>query len=83
MSFENNNDESIGCDDHRNEFLNEMKKATVTLVIEKYTVQVNRILSGKVSVATDFIQEKALEFYKKKKHIGKFVPSASPSTMNC
>ncbi|KAG4076027.1 hypothetical protein HA402_014026 [Bradysia odoriphaga] len=79
LSFANN-DESIGCDVHRNEFLNEMKRATVKLVIERYTVQLNRILSGKVSVATDNLQEKALEFRNKKKHIGKFIPPALPKS---
>lgn len=77
MSFENN-DELIGCDDHRKEFVNEMKETAVKLVIERYTVKVNRILSGKVSVATDILQTKALEFHNKKKHIGKFVPPALP-----
>lgn len=78
MSFENKNKELIGCDEHRNEFVNEMKKRTAKLVIKRFTQYVNRILSGKVCVATEcIIQKKALEFKAKKKHIGKFVPPIS------
>lgn len=79
MSFENNNDENLGCDLHRDEFVKQMKIATARYVVERYTVRVNRILSGKATVATDIIQEKALEFRKKKKHIGKFVPPGKSS----
>lgn len=77
MSFACENDE-LGCDDHRIEFVDEMKKCTAELVIERFTQQVNRILSGKVTVATKcIIQKKALAFKVKKKNIGKFVPTVS------
>ncbi len=67
----------LGCDLHRDEFVKEMRVATARFVVERYTVRVNRILSGKATVATDIIQVKALEFRKKKKHIGKFVAPKS------
>lgn len=58
--------------------MNELKTVTAKLAISRFTQQVNRILSGKVTVANEsIIQQKALEFRSKKKHIGKFVPPAS------
>lgn len=52
--------------------------ATAKLTIRRFTLQVNRILSGKVTVATEpIMQKQALEFRSKKKHIGKFLPPAS------
>ncbi|KAG4074447.1 hypothetical protein HA402_014399 [Bradysia odoriphaga] len=67
--------ESIGCDIHRNEFFDQMWKCTTKQVIEKFTTQVNRILSGKVTITDEcIIQKKALEFKAKKKHIGKYIP---------
>lgn len=75
LKIENNNNQSIGCELHRNKFIDEMNKITAKVVLGRFTQQINNILSGKVTVATkDPIQMKALEFRKKKKHIGKFVP---------
>lgn len=70
-----NKNQSIGCELHRNEFMNEIKEITIKVAIERFTQQINKILSGKVTVATDDpIQRQALEFRTKKKHIGKFIP---------
>lgn len=75
LTVANNNDQSIGCELHRNEFITELKRITITVTIERFTQQINKILSGKVTVATDdLMQKKALEFRSKKKHIGKYVP---------
>lgn len=75
MTIRNKN-QLIGCEHHRNEFLTEIKKITLKVTIERFTQQINKILSGKVTTATeDPIQKKALEFRTKKKHIGKFIPS--------
>lgn len=82
LKIENNNNQAGGCELHRNEFIAEMNKITAKVVIERFTQQINKILSGKVTVATkDPIQMKALEFRKKKKHIGKFVPPSIPQNI--
>lgn len=68
------NDELFGCDLHLIEFVDEMKKITAKLVIQRFQNGVNKILSGKSTVATNVVEKKALEFRNKNKHIGKFVP---------
>lgn len=79
MTFENS--ASIGCDLHHERLESEMKNITAKFLINRYVVQINRLLNGTASVAAgaDIIQKKALDFRTKKKHIGKFVP---PSTAN-
>lgn len=53
------NDQLFGCDLHRTEFINEIKKITAKITIERFTLQINRILSGKITTANeDPIQKK-------------------------
>lgn len=68
-------DNNFGCELHRSEFNDQLRKITVSISIRTYTQRINNILSGKIKVASeDAIQIQALEFKKKKKHIGKYVP---------
>lgn len=60
---------------HRTNFLDDLKKMTIKLVVERFIIQVNRILSGKNKVATNPVETAALEFRTKNKNIGKFIPS--------
>lgn len=68
------NSEEFGCELHQKDFNFDIQKITIKMTVERYILRVNRVLSGKVTTATDDpLQKKALEFRIKKQHIGKFV----------
>lgn len=69
-----NEESKLGCELHSLQFGQELKNITVVLLIQKFVKNINYLLSGEIQIINekDPLQQKALAFRKKKKHIGKY-----------
>lgn len=71
-----NLNQKVGCQEHTTHFTASVVEVTFEAIVSSYTKTINELLSGKSlgSAQQDQLEQKALEFFKKGKHIGKYSP---------